>query len=91
VSHPRRFTLPAMAAPALLLVLTGCGQKLSADQTARQVHSYTTSRRVTCAPGQGDLAAWDYQCTVYWRAGLGPPTTLGVNVNSTEVTDQTNP
>jgi hypothetical protein len=79
-----------MGLAAVLLVLTGCGQKLSAAETARQVHSYT-SRRVSCAPASGDLAAWDYQCTVYWRAGLGPPTVLGVDVNSTAITDQTSP
>ena len=74
---------------------TGCGSnKLSASATARQIHEGTASTRVTCSAGRGDYAGWDYACRVYWRhpdPKIGPTTTLGVDVNSTGITDQTAP
>jgi hypothetical protein len=84
------------ACTALLAVeATGCGaSKLNASAAARQLHERTESKRVTCSAGPGDYAAWDYACKIYWLHPdriWGSTSTLGVNVNSTDITFQTAP
>ena len=72
-------------------VASGCGYgKINAAETARQLHDATTSKRVSCTPGRGDFATWDYECKVYF-AHPASVDALGVNVNSTGITFQTAP
>ena len=91
----RHASLVAVCVAALVLGTTGCGYaKVSASETARQLHQGTASKRVTCTPGRGHFAAWDYACKVYWQHPdriLGATSTLGVNVNSTGITFETAP
>jgi hypothetical protein len=91
----RQALLFAVSCALFMSVASGCGYgKISAAETARQLHDATTSRRVHCSPGRGDYAAWDYACKVYWVHPdriLGSTSTLGANVNSTGITFQTAP
>jgi hypothetical protein len=82
--------IAAIAIGAVVFAAVDDGE-LSPETTARLIHQGTNSRRVTCVSARGDLSSWDYQCKVVWRAGLGPPTWLGVNVNGAEITDSTAP
>jgi hypothetical protein len=85
----------AVCAALLAAGATGCRtSKLSASATARQLHEGTASKRVSCSAGRGDYAAWNYACRVDWLHPdriLGSTSTLGVNVNSTDITLQTAP